>query len=106
MSIEAPRSLAEYIETIRAGLICNRCSRYVGSLAESRYLPPLYPIAFEEVPSDDEARSLVSFEWHLLGMLRQGKFVIRHPERDGTCISMDQWAEDDDEREDDESADE
>lgn len=103
MSTEAPRSLAEYIETIRDGLVCNRCGRYVGSLTTNRFIPPLYPIAFEDVPPDDEARSLVSFEWHLLGMLRQGKFVIRHPEREGACISIEQWAaeEEDDGEEDD-----
>jgi len=103
---DVPRNMAEYIETIRAGLVCERCGRYVGSLAATRYQPPLYPVAFEDIPADDEARSLIQFEWHLLGMMRQGRFVIRHPEKDGQCVSMQEWAAaDEDEDEDDEEAD-
>ncbi|MBI5289354.1 MAG: hypothetical protein HY873_10335 [Chloroflexi bacterium] len=93
---DVPRTMAEYIEAIRAGLVCERCGRYVGSLAAKAYLPPLFPIAFEDIPADDEARSLIQFEWHLLGMMRQGKFVIRHPEKDGKCVSVREWAESDD----------
>ena len=106
---DAPRTMAEYVETIRAGLVCERCGRYVGSLAPTRYLPPLYPVAFEDIPADDEARSLIQFEWHLLGMMRQGGFVIRHPERDGVCVSPEEWArgeEDDDEDNDEEDVEE
>ena len=89
---DTPRSMAAYIEAIRAGFVCDRCGRYVGTLSETQYLPPIYPIAFEDIPADDEARSLVQFEWHMLGMLRQGKFVLRHPERDGVCVAMHEWA--------------
>jgi|CXWL01.1.fsa_nt_gi hypothetical protein len=84
--------MADYIEAIRAGFVCGRCGRYVGALSATQYLPPIYPIAFEDIPADDEARSLVQFEWHMLGMLRSGKFVLRHPERDGICVSMHEWA--------------
>ncbi len=97
----SPQTLAEYIEAIRAGLVCERCGKYVGTLSETQYLPPLYPVAFVDIPADDEARSLVQFEWHLLGMLRQEKFVIRHPERDGVCVSVRDWAEDEEEEEED-----
>lgn len=97
-----PRTLREYIETIRDGLVCERCGRYVGSLAADSYLPPLYPVAVEESPSDDEARALVAFEWHMLGMLRQGKFVLRHPSRDGACVPVEEWQRDGEEEEDDE----
>ena len=88
--------MGEFIETIRAGLVCERCGRYIGSLAADSYLPPLYPVAVEDTPPDDEVRALVAFEWHLLGMLRQGKFVIRHPEREGACVSVEDWARDGD----------
>jgi hypothetical protein len=94
--------MAEYIERIRAGLVCDRCGRYVGSLAATRYQPPPYPVAFEDISADDEAHSLVQFEWHILGMMRQGRFVIRHPEKDGVCVSMEEWAREEDEDEDDE----
>ena len=96
---DVPRTMAEYIEAIRAGLVCERCGRYVGSLAPTRYLPPLFPVAFEDIPADDEARSLIQFEWHLLGMMRQGKFVIHHPEKDGQCVSVREWAESDEDEE-------
>jgi hypothetical protein len=62
-------------------------------------------VAFGDVPLEDEARSLVSFEWHMLGMLRQGKFALCHPERDGECISLEDWAVgDEDEIEDADAA--
>jgi hypothetical protein len=31
----------------------------------------------------------------MLGMLRQGKFTLRHPSRDGSCVSVEEWARDD-----------
>lgn len=89
-----PRTLREHIDVIREGLVCERCGRYIGSLASDSYLPPAYPIAVEDSTPDDEVRALVAFEWHLLGMMRQGKFVIRHPERDGQCVSLEEWARD------------
>jgi len=99
--VSTPRTLSDYIDAIREAFVCDRCGRYVGSLAPERYLPPLYPITAAGLPEDDEARTLVTFEWHMLGMLRQGKFALRHPERDGVCITARQWAEDEDEDDDD-----
>jgi hypothetical protein len=93
----APRTLTEYIETIREGFVCARCGKYVGCLAASEYVPPPYPVAVEDTPADDEARSLVTFEWHMLGLLRQGKFTLAHPQRDGLCISAQEWARGEDE---------
>jgi hypothetical protein len=87
----APTTFAEYIDAIRAELVCDRCRRYVGSLAARRYLPPPYPVAVGGVGPDDEAQALVNFEWHMVGLLRAGKFVIRHPERDGQCITYREW---------------
>jgi hypothetical protein len=83
----APRTLTEYIETIREGFVCARCGKYVGCLAASEYVPPPYPVAVEDTPADDEARSLVTFA---------------HPQRDGLCISAQEWARGEDEDEDDE----
>jgi hypothetical protein len=96
--------MAEYIEAIRAGFVCDRCGKYVGALSPSRYVPPAYPIAFEDLDPEDEARALVEFEWHMLGMLRRGKFVLRHPERDGQCVSVSDWAREEDDDEDNDAA--
>lgn len=87
--MDAPRTAADFIETIRAGLVCDRCGRYVGSLDAKRYLPPPYPVAVES--TDDEVSALIAFEWHMLARLRQGAFTIRHPQRDGRCVSMREW---------------
>lgn len=95
--------MREYIETIREGLVCERCGKYIGSLAVDSYLPPLYPVAVDGSEPEDEVRALVAFEWHMLGMLKQGKFTVRHPSRDDVCVSLDEWARDD---EDDEAAEE
>ena len=38
----------------------------------------------------------------MIGLLRSGNFVIRHPERDGRCVSIREWLADDDD-DDDES---
>lgn len=102
MDQQQPRTIAEFVEAIRAGLVCDRCGRYVGSLGASRYLPPPYPIALDKLGPDDEVGALVGFEWHMLGRLRQGNFVIRHPQRDGRCVSIQDWTADDDEDADDE----
>lgn len=95
--VNAPRTMRDYIETIREGLVCERCGKYIGSLAADRYLPPLYPVAVEDSEPDDEVRALVAFEWHMLGMLRQGRFTLRHPSREGECVSVEEWARDDEE---------
>ena len=101
-----PTTLAEFIEAIRAGLVCVRCGRYIGSLGAKKYLPPPYPVALDKISSDDEVAALVGFEWHMLGRLREGNFTIRHPEVDGRCVTMREWSahehgDDEDEGEDD-----
>jgi hypothetical protein len=88
-----PQTMAEFITAIREGLVCERCGRYVGSLADSHYLPPPYPVALEKIDADDEVSALVAFEWHMLNRARNGNFVIRHPEIDGRCVSIREWAE-------------
>jgi hypothetical protein len=102
---QQPRTIGEYVEAIRAGLVCDRCGRYVGSLGPSRYLPPPYPIALDRLGPDDEVEALVGFEWHMLGRLRQGNFAIRHPQQDGHCVSIRDWAAGDDDNADDEDED-
>lgn len=103
----SPKSIADFIDAIRAGLTCARCGRYVGSLAAKRYVPPPYPVALDKITADDEVAALVGFEWHMLGRLRDGNFTIMHPERDGACVTMREWlAAEDDDFEDDEAADE
>jgi hypothetical protein len=89
----SPRTIGEYLEAIRGGLVCDRCGRYVGSLAATRYLPPPYPVALGRLRPEDEAEALVAFEWHMLGRLREGGFTIRHPQVDGRCVSIREWAE-------------
>ena len=95
------KTLAEFIEAIRAGLVCDHCGRYVGCLAKKRFLPAPYPVALDKVGVDDEAEALIGFEWHMMNLLRQGKFVIRHPQRDGGCITFREWVAEDNEDEDD-----
>ena len=85
-----PSTLKEYVEAIRDALICERCGRYVGSLALDRYLPPPYPVAIGKA-SEDEIDALVGFEWAMVERLRRGNFTIRHPERDGRCMSVGEW---------------
>ena len=97
---EPGKALSDLITEIRAGLLCERCGKYIGGLATKRYLPPPYPVALDRIPSDDEAETLIGFEYHMLGLLRQGRFVIRHPERDGQCISFREWAASDDDGDD------
>ena len=99
-----PPTFAEQIAEVRAALVCERCGRYVGSLAESRYRPAPYPVAVDRIGADDEAMALMAFERHMVGLLRAGKFVIRHPERDGRCVSIREWlaSDDDDEADADE----
>jgi len=92
--VAQPKTIGEYIDEIRKGLVCGRCGRYVGSLAAKKYLPPPYPVAVGAIPPDDEVSSLVAFEWHMLGLLRGGNFTLRHPERDGRCVTMREWLAD------------
>lgn len=93
--------MRELIETIREGLVCDRCRGYVGSLAAARYLPPPYPVAVDRL-REDEVEALVAFEWHMLGRLRQGNFTIRHPQLDGRCVSFREWVAAGDDEDDDE----
>jgi hypothetical protein len=96
---EQPKTLREFIAAIREGLVCERCGRYVGSLAEEKYRPAPYPVALDRIGDDDEAEALIGFEWHMLNRMREGNFVIRHPELDGRCVSYRQWLDADDEDE-------
>lgn len=98
--VQQPNTLAEFIDAIRSGLICDRCGTYVGSLAQKRFLPVPYLVALDKIGADDEAETLIGFEWHMVGLLRQGKFVIRHPQRDGRCITFREWAAEDDDDDD------
>ena len=102
---ETPKRIGDFITEIRTGLVCARCGKYIGSLAPRRYLPPPYPVALEPISSDDEVDALIGFEWHMLGLLREGRFVIQHPERDGHCITFREWMESDDEEDANDDAD-
>ena len=104
--VAQPRTLTEFIDAIRKGLVCSRCGSYVGSLARKRFLPAPYPVALDKIGAEDEVDALVGFEWHMVNLLRQGKFTISHPERDGQCVTFREWAagEDDDEGDEDEDA--
>jgi hypothetical protein len=86
-----PTTLPEFIEAIRAGLLCGLCGRYIGSLGPASYAPPPYPIALDKIGPDDEVAAQVGFEWHMLGRLREGNFIIRHPAVDGRCVSVREW---------------
>lgn len=96
--------MGDLVAEVRRGLVCERCGKYVGSLAGRRYLPPPYPVALDRVGAAHEAEALIGFELHMIGRLRRGNFVIRHPQRDGRCVSVREWleAEADDELEGDE----
>jgi hypothetical protein len=95
-----PRTLGEMIDDIRQELRCDRCGRYVGSLAEKTYLPPNYPVAVTKDRPDDEVGALVTFEMHMLERLRRGNFIIRHPQKDGRCVSIQEWLADDEDEDD------
>lgn len=103
--VQQPRTLAEFIDTIRERLVCARCNKYIGGLARKHFLRAPYPVALDKISADDEVEALVGFEWHMVNLLRQGKFVISHPERDGECITFREWAagEDEDGAEDDDA---
>jgi hypothetical protein len=105
---QQPRTLAEFIDAVREGLVCERCGKYVGGIAQKQFLPAPYPVALDKIGVDDEAEALIGFEWHMVQLVREGVFVVRHPERDGACITFREWADDDDdeggEDEDEDSA--
>lgn len=93
----SPETIPEFIDAIREGLVCDRCGRYIGSLGGRQYVPPPYPIALDKIGADDEVAALIGFEWHMLSLLRIGKFTIRHPQREGRCVSVREWMADDEE---------
>jgi hypothetical protein len=93
-SMVPPRTLGDLIDEVRSSLVCDRCGRYVGSLAEKTYLPPNYPVAVGKDRLDDEVGALVAFEVHMLERLRRGNFTIRHPQKNGRCVSIREWLED------------
>ena len=96
-----PRTLGDMIDEIRGGLVCDRCGRYVGSLAETTYLPPNYPVAVSKDRLDDEVGALITFEMHMLERLRRGNFALRHPQKDERCVSIREWLEDDEDEDED-----
>lgn len=100
-----PSSVSEYIDAIRAALVCDRCGRYIGSLAATRYLPPPYAVVVDPVTSEarqDDVASLIAFEWYMVGRLRDGNFTLRHPQAHGRCVSVKEWLEAEDDEVDDE----
>ena len=98
--MDQPRTIGQFIDAIREGLVCERCGKYVGSLAAKRFLPAPYPVALDKIGPDEEAEALIGFEWHLVNEMRNGRYMIRHPERDGTCISYREWVATDDDGDD------
>ena len=97
-----PRTLAEFIDAVREGLTCDRCGKYVGAIARKRFRPAPYPVALDKISADDEAEALIGFEWYMVGLLRQSKFVIRHPQLDDHCVTFREWAADEDDEADEE----
>ena len=98
--MRAPGSanVAGLIEELRQELVCERCRRYVGTLDVGRRLPPPYPVALAPLGPDRQIEVMLGFERYMLQRARQGNFRLRHPERDGRCVSLAEWAakEDDD----------
>lgn len=90
------RSLDDLVAQVREGLVCERCGAYVGSLAPRRYLPPPYPVALAALMPPQEVEALLGFELHMVARMREGNFVIRHPQRDGRCVSVREWLADED----------
>ncbi len=95
-----PRTLAEFIDAVREGLTCDRCGKYVGAIARKRFRPAPYPVALDKIGADDEAEALIGFEWYMVSLLRQSKFVIRHPQLDDHCVTFREWAADEDDDDD------
>ncbi|MBI5283814.1 MAG: hypothetical protein HY874_01855 [Chloroflexi bacterium] len=104
--VQQPKSFAELIAEIRSGLVCGRCGKYVGSLAERRYLPPPYAVALDKITAEDEVEALIGFERHMLARMRNGNFTISHPQVDGKCATFREWIEREDDDYEDEEGDE
>jgi hypothetical protein len=85
-------TLQQMIEELRAGLVCDRCGRYVGSLGPTKYRPAPYPVALDRLTDEDEVPVLIGFERYMLALLREGKFTLRHPQVDGRCATVAEWA--------------
>ena len=93
---QRPRTSSEFIDAIRSSLVCDRCGKYIGGLARKRFLPAPYPVALGMIGAEDEADALIGFEWHMVGLLRNGKFTLRHPQMGGRCVNFREWAARDD----------
>ena len=89
---QQPRTLSEFIDAIRCHLVCDHCGKYIGGLARKRFMPAPYAVALGKIGAEDEAEALIGFEWHMVGLLREGRFTLRHPQLDGRCVSFRQWA--------------
>ena len=89
---DQPKTLAAFIDAIRAGLVCDRCGKYIGGLAPERFLPAPYAVALGKVGAEDEAEVLIGFEWYMMGLLRAGSFKLRHPQLKGECVNFREWA--------------
>lgn len=72
----------------------------MGAIARTRFRPAPYPVALDKIGVEDEAEALLGFEWHMVSLLRQGKFVIHHPQLEGRCVSFREWAASDDDDDD------
>lgn len=90
--VSEPKSLADWISEIRESLVCGRCGKYVGGLGPRRYLPPPYPVALDKIGAADEVEALIGFEAHMISLVKQGKFRLAHPQKDGRCVSFREWA--------------
>ncbi len=90
----APRTLRDLVLEVRDRLVCDRCLKYIGSLAATRYLPAPYPVALGRIGPDDEAAALVGFELHMASLVSDGKFALRHPQSKGRCVSVREWLAD------------
>lgn len=101
---ERPNTLAEFIDAVREGLTCDRCGKYVGAIARKRFRPAPYPVALDKIGAEDEAEALIGFEWYMVNLLRQGKFLIRHPQLEDRCVTFQEWAADDTDGDDAEEA--
>lgn len=94
----SPKTLRDLVSDVRTQLVCDRCGKYIGSLAPTRYLPAPYPVQLGPIGMDDEAAAIVGFELHMASLVREGKFTLRHPQAKGRCVSVREWlAESEDE---------
>lgn len=102
----SPKTLRDLVGEVRAQLVCDRCGKYLGSLAPTRYLPAPYPVQLGPIGMDDEAAALVGFELHMVSLVREGRFALRHPQAKGRCVSVREWLAEGDEDDDYEEGDE